>query len=87
MQRNWRKALYEHYTTPPEKVFPLFKLGAVIFFLGLVVIYGAYQLLEPSIAQELTTLIGLLLIGGGFLLSMMMQVRMLIGRLLRFFFQ
>lgn len=80
-------ALYQHYITPPEQVFPRFKLGAVIFFWGLIVIYGASQLLSPSLAQELTTLAGLLLIGAGFLISMMSQVRMLIGRILRFFFE
>jgi hypothetical protein len=85
IKRNWRKALYEHYTIPPEKIFPRFKLGAVIFFTGLVVIYGGYQLLQPSLAQEIITLIGLILIGVGFLLSLLVQVRMLIGRFLRFF--
>lgn len=86
-KRNWRRALYQHYTEAPEKVFPHFKLGAVIFFLGLVIIYGAYQLLLPSLVQELVTLLGLILIGGGFMLAMLTQVRMLIGRILRFFFE
>ncbi len=85
MQRNWRKAFYEHYATPAEKVFPQFKLGVVIFFWGLVVMYSANQLLEPSLAQEIVTLIGLGLIGGGFLYSMLAQVRMLIGRFLTVF--
>ncbi|ODS25080.1 hypothetical protein AB835_00830 [Candidatus Endobugula sertula] len=71
--------------TTPEKVFPQFKLGAMIFFLGLVVIYSSSQLLHPSIVQEVITLIGLILIGWGFLLSMWSQVRMLTGRILRFF--
>ncbi|MEO0443397.1 MAG: hypothetical protein AAFZ92_06600 [Pseudomonadota bacterium] len=84
-KRNWGKLLFEHYTSPPEKVFPQFKLGALIFFLGLVLIYGAYQLLLPSLAQEVITLMGLLLIGTGFFIAMMAQVRMLIGRLLRLF--
>lgn len=86
-KRNWWRALYEHYTLPPETIFPQFKLGAVIFFIGLVVIYSGHQLLEPSLSQEIVTLIGLILIGGGFILSMMTQIRMLIGRLLRFFFE
>jgi hypothetical protein len=87
MKNNWRKALYQHYTSPLEKIFPQFKLGAVIFFLGLVVIYGGHQLLQPSMAQELVTLCGLLLIGGGFMVAMMAQVRMLISRVMRFFFK
>jgi hypothetical protein len=85
MTKHFRSALYQHYTTPPEKVFPRFKLGAVIFFWGLIVIYAGSQLLEPSISQELLTLLGLILIGIGFLVALMAQVRMLIGRILRFF--
>ncbi len=80
-------ALYQHYITPPEQVFPRFKLGAMIFFLGLVIIYSGSQLLEPSLLQEIMTLIGLTTIGLGFLIAMMAQVRMLIGRILRFFFE
>lgn len=83
----WLSALYQHYITPPEQVFPRFKLGAMIFFCGLVVIYGASQLLTPSLSQEIVTLCGLLLIGAGFFLSLMSQVRMVIGRVLRFFFE
>lgn len=86
-QINWRKALYQHYITPPEKVFPHFKLGAVIFFSGLVIIYCGHQMLSPSLKLELVTLAGLIFIGLGFLISMMAQIRMLIGRFLRFFTQ
>lgn len=87
MKHPWLSALYQHYVTAPEKVFPRFKLGAMIFFLGLVVIYSGHQLFTPSLAQEVVTLIGLCLIGLGFLIAMMSQVRMLIGRILRFFFE
>lgn len=76
----WKTALYEYYAMPPEKIFPSFKLGVVIFFWGLVLMYSANQLLEPSLSQEIVTLVGLLLIGGGFLYAMAAQVRMLIGR-------
>jgi hypothetical protein len=85
MKTQWRKQLYNHYTTPPEQIFPQFKLGASLFLVGLVIIYGGYQFLEPSLSQEIITLIGLLVIGIGFLMAMMAQVRMLIGRILRFF--
>ena len=85
VKNKWSKRLYEHYTLPPEDIFPQFKLGAVIFFMGLVVMYAGNQLLDPSLAQEIVTLIGLLLIGGGFILALMTQIRMLIGRILRFF--
>jgi len=77
--------LYQHYITPPELVFPQFKLGAVIFLCGLIIIYIAHQTLPPSLTQEIITLIGLLCIGGGLLTALMAQARMLIGRLLRFF--
>ncbi len=83
--RSWRARIYEHYTHSPEKLFPQFKLGAVIFFIGLVIIYAGYQLLTPSLAQEVVTLSGLILIAGGFILAIMVQIRMLIGRILRFF--
>ncbi len=86
MKQSLRSALYAHYMTPPEQIFPRFKLGAMIFLLGLVVIYCGTQLLPPSIIQEINTLVGLLLIAIGFLMSLMAQVRMLIGRILRIFF-
>lgn len=85
MKTPLRTALYQHYIAPPERVFPQFKLGAVIFFWGLIVIYIASQVLTPSLAQELITLLGLILIAGGFMVSLMAQVRMLVGRFLRFF--
>jgi hypothetical protein len=85
VNKEWKQLLYDYYATPPEKVFPSFKLGVVIFFWGLVLMYSANQLLEPSLSQEIVTLIGLLLIGGGFLYSMAAQVRMLIGRFVKEF--
>ena len=84
-KRNWRKAFYQHYTAPLENIFPQFKLGAMLFFIGLVVVYGGYQLLQPSLQQEIVTLAGLLVIGSGFIIALMAQVRMLVGRLIRFF--
>jgi hypothetical protein len=83
--KNWKKTLYEYFATPAEKIFQCFKLGAVIFFGGLVLMYSANQLLKPSLSQEIVTLIGLLLIGGGFLYAMAAQVRMLIGRFVKEF--
>lgn len=87
MNKAFLSALYQHYITPPEQVFPRFKLGAVIFFWGLIVIYAGSQLLEPSLSQELVTLLGLVLLAFGFLIALMAQIRMLIGRILRFFFE
>jgi hypothetical protein len=85
MKTPFGKALYQHYITPPEQVFPRFRLGAMIFFWGLILIYGGSQLLSPSLTQELVILLALILIGIGFLMALMAQVRMLIGRFLRFF--
>ncbi len=79
-QKSLRQALHDYYSVPAAKVFPKFKMGVVIFFWGLVLMYSANQLLQPSLAQEIVTLVGLLLIGGGFLYAMAAQVRMLIGR-------
>lgn len=86
-KKAFAQRLYQHYITAPEKVFPRFKLGASLFFIGLVLIYASSQLVEPSLLQELITLIGLCIIGVGFLLALMAQVRMVIGRILRFFFE
>lgn len=84
---NVKKAFLKHYTqTPTYGIFQRFKLGAMLFFLGLVIIYGGYQLLEHSLAQEITVLIGLCFIGVGFLMAMLAQVRLLIGRLIHILF-
>ena len=82
-----KQALLKHYTqTPAHLIFQRFKLGAMLFFLGLVIIYGGYQLLDESLVQEIVVLIGVILIGGGFLLAMLAQIRLLIGRLIHIFF-
>ncbi|MGS2717941.1 hypothetical protein ACVBE9_07205 [Eionea flava] len=85
MKTPFLKALYRYYMTPASAVFPRFKLGAVIFFWGLIVMYSGSQLLSPSLTQELVILLGLVLLGVGFLIALLAQIRMLIGRILRFF--
>ena len=87
MKPTIKKTLYDYCMTPASQVFPHFKLGVVIFFWGLIVIYTGSQLLSPSIVQELVVLLGLLLIGVGFLIAITAQIRMLAGRVLRFFIQ
>lgn len=77
--------LKAHYTAPWEASFYQFRLGFAFFFLGLVLLYGAHQLLSPSLAQELAVLLALLICGAGFLVAMLAQVRMVISRILRFF--
>ncbi|HEY7883591.1 MAG TPA: hypothetical protein VIC08_01445, partial [Cellvibrionaceae bacterium] len=58
--------------------------GAVLFFIGLVIIYAGSQSLPPSLAQELVTLLGLAVLGVGFVIAILAQIRMLISRLVRF---
>lgn len=82
---NIRQLLLTHYSASLETSFKQFRLGVSVFFIGMVAVYGAHQLLGPSLQQELVTLIGLLLIGSGFLIAMLAQVRMVISRLLAFF--
>ena len=84
---HWRKALKAHYTGSLEQGFKQFRQGLAFFFLGLVGLYLASQLMAPSIEQELVVLASLLVGGGGFIWAMMAHLRMLIGRLIRFFDQ
>lgn len=85
MRRNWRQALKHHYTGTLEQGFHQFRQGVSFFFLGMVGLYIAHSLLEPSLTQELVVLASLLIGGAGFVWAMMAHLRMLIGRLIRFF--
>lgn len=82
---NWKQAFKEHYTGSLDKGFRQFRMGLALFFTGMVIIYSASQLLEPSIGQELMVLAGLLLGAAGFVWAMMAHLRMLIGRIIEFF--
>jgi hypothetical protein len=82
---NWKEAFKAHYTAPLEVSFRQFRLGLSLFFCGLVILYGASQLMEPSVQQELVVLVALVVGGLGFILAMMAQVRMIISRLWHFF--
>jgi len=85
MNSKWLSALRHHYTASPRKVFKQFRLGAMLFFLGLVTIYIAHQLWQPSLEQEGVTLAGLSLTALGFVTAMLAQIRLLIGRFVLFF--
>ena len=85
MKRAWLRALKSHYTGSLEQGFRQFRLGVSLFFLGMVGLYIANTLLEPSLEQELVVLVSLLVGGAGFIWAMMAHLRMLIGRLIRFF--
>lgn len=82
--KHWQQRLYQHYSAPLTTTFAQFRLGAMVFFLGGVLIYGASQM-PGSLRQELLLLAGLVIGGGGFIIAMLAQVRMLISRLLHFF--
>ncbi len=69
---------------PLAQSFKQFRLGAVLFFVGLLLVYLASQLLQPSLSQEIATLIGLCVIGLGFVIAISAQMRMLISRLVAF---
>lgn len=81
----WQAAIKAHYSAPLKLSFMQFRWGVVIFFIGLVIIYAGSQVLEHSLAQELVTLLGLMVIGVGFLIAMMAQIRMVISRVVIFF--
>ena len=81
----WKKALMAHYTSPMKTTFQQFRLGAMLFFLGLVTVYIAIQMWAPSIGQELIMAVGLLCAGTGFIYALMAQIRMLISRFVVFF--
>lgn len=80
----WR-SLKEHYTRSPRRAFQQFRVGVSFFFLGLVGLYIAQTLMQPSLEQELVVLGSLLVLGGGFIWAMMGHLRLLVGRLIRFF--
>jgi len=81
----WKKALLTHYTAPMKSTFQQFRLGVVLFFLGLVCIYIATQLWPPSMGQELIIAVGLMCAGTGFIYALLAQTRMLISRFVVFF--
>jgi len=77
--------LKAHYTAPMKQCFQQFKLGAMLFFTGLVGLYIAQTSMQDSLQQELLALGGVTMAGLGFLIAMLAQIRMLISRLLNFY--
>jgi len=78
-------ALKTHYTAPMQQSFQQFKLGAMLFFTGLVGLYIAQTAMSDSLQQELLALGAIAMAGLGFLIAMLAQIRMLISRLLNFY--
>lgn len=79
-----KQRLKRHYTATLAQSFRQFRWGASIFLAGLVMIYAASQLMAPSLAQEVAVLVGLVIVGTGFVIAIAAQFRMLMGRLIRF---
>ncbi len=77
-------ALKHHYSASQDVAFRQFRLGAMLFFAGGVLVYIAVQL-NPSLQQELVLLAGLLVGGCGFVVAILAQVRMTISRIWWFF--
>lgn len=80
----WKTALKAHYSAPLKQTFTQFRWGVVLFFIGLVIIYTGSQVFQPSLSQEIVTLLGLTIIGIGFITAMMAQIRMLVSRFVHF---
>lgn len=79
------KSRFKEYMQAPFPVcYRQFRLGTVIFFCGMVTIYMASQIIEPSLKQELVTLAGLLLVAVGFVIAIFAQARILFSRLYHF---
>lgn len=82
---NIKQLLLNHYTAPMETIFKQFRLGLSLFFCGMVVVYGSHQALAPSLHQEVMVLVGLVVVGIGFIMAMLAQIRLIISRFLLFF--
>ncbi|HEY7771599.1 MAG TPA: hypothetical protein VIC26_00345 [Marinagarivorans sp.] len=82
--RYWQ-ALVVHYSADPIIIFKQFRLGVIGFGIGLTLIIVANANMPASVQQELCVLAGLIIGGAGFLIAMLAQMRLMIGRFVRFF--
>jgi len=80
--RYWQ-ALKQHYGESLSVVFKQFRLGASIFFTGMVAVYAGHKL-PSSWPQEITLALGLICVAVGFIIAMMAHIRMLIIRVINF---
>ncbi|BFM06433.1 hypothetical protein [Halioxenophilus aromaticivorans] len=76
-------ALKHHYSASLDTVFKQFRLGAAIFFTGMVGVYSGYHM-ESSWPQEIILAISLVVVALGFLLAMLAHIRMVIIRIINF---
>lgn len=79
------RGLLGYYSAPLNVAFRQFRAGVIYFAVGLGTILMANEYMIPSLSQELVTLGGLLLGGLGFIMALTAEMRLLIGRLVRFF--
>ena len=87
-QASWlaiKNLLAEHYGADPFPIFKQFRSGAIAFGAGLMMIFYAQTAMDASVIQELVVVSGLVLGCTGFVIAMLAQVRMVIGRFVRFF--
>lgn len=79
-----RNAIRAYYFVPLEVSFRQFRAGLIYFATGFGTVLMANAYMEPSLQQELLVLAGVILGGCGFVLALLGQSRLLVGRLLRF---
>ncbi len=77
-------ALKQHYSASLDLVFKQFRLGAALFFAGMVGVYCGYHM-ESSWPQEIILAGSLIIVAVGFLLAMLAHARMVIIRIINFF--
>lgn len=85
----WRgcvRSIKAYYFVPLEMSFRQFRAGLIYFSVGFGTVLMANAYMEASLAQELVVLGGLLVGAIGFVLALIGQSRLLVGRLLRFWF-
>ena len=80
--RYWQ-ALKQHYSASLDIVFKQFRLGAALFFAGMVGVYAGYHM-ESSWTQEIILAGSLVVVAVGFLLAMLAHIRMVIIRIINF---
>jgi hypothetical protein len=84
-QLTFKQRVKAHFSAPLDASFKQFRWGVSLFFCGMVIVYGASQLLTPSLPQEVVVLLGLVVGGIGFVVAMLAQIRMTISRVWHFF--
>lgn len=77
--------LFDYYSQDQLAIFKKIRDGFLYFSTGLVSIYLANVSMEPSIWQELITLLGIVLCTLGFIIAMLSYVRFVISRFVIFF--